>query len=161
MTIRVHSQESHPMSMDAIIKSYRIKVRNQDSSEAPGRIDCYESGLFVLSVEDRRYVSDSHEHAFDALRVIRLEMEKDGRLPLVNGTNRHALITGMAISMAQGFRVYLIHQLNPPQYSIVVDTFGSDHVTDPVSVAEQDEYRQLFWEAEKNSKSNQELNEGE
>lgn len=138
---------SFPLPGDSVLESYNIKVRNRDYSESFGQIVCYVSGMVVLTVDDSHFTYWCVDDVFHALCEIRLAMEKDGKIPLVNGANRHALVTGMAISMGGGYRVYLNPKMEPLGEGIpVVDTFGSDYVTDPVYVSEQDAFRRAFWQ---------------
>ncbi len=118
---------------DVLNETHDIMVLNIDGTESPGRFDCYESGLIVLTMKDVRYWTKGGD-AFSALRKIRVDMELDGRIPLVNGANRNAHVSGMAIQFAHGYRVYLNA---PSEEPLVADTFGTDHLTDPVFVAEQ------------------------
>lgn len=126
---------------DALIDSFHFQVRNIDGSNSPARIDCYGHGLFILVMADIRYSNKTPNDAFHALQEIRMEMEVDGRIPLVNGANRHAVVSGMAIDMGGGYVVSLANQPHDKK-SVTVETFGTDLVTAPVYVAEQKAYKQ-------------------
>ena len=135
-------EEPAPSVGDTVIDTFSVKVRNIDGSESPGRFDCYESSLIILVMADIRYASKGNGDAFHALQEIRQEMEIDGRIPLVNGANRHALVSGMAISMGGGYVVYLVGSDKSNQDgNTTAETFGTDLVTDPVFVAEQDAFK--------------------
>jgi hypothetical protein len=125
---------------DVLSESHECLVRNIDDTTSPARIDCYESGLIILLMKDIRYAGREAGNVFEALRQIRLEMEKDGRIPLVNGSNRHAVISGMAIDMGRGYRIYLADPLSNEEWP-VVDTFGNAQVTDPVFVDAQEAFK--------------------
>lgn len=135
--------EPAPDVGDALSESHECIVRNIDDTTNSARIDCYESGLIILLMKDIRYAGRDSWNAFEALNQIRLEMEKDGRIPLVNGANRHAVITGSAIEGSGGFQIYLVNPLDSEPFA-VVDVFGSDHVTDPVFVDEQKAFKESF-----------------
>ena len=126
---------------DNLVDSFQFLVRNIDGSNSPARIDCYEHGLFILVMADIRYSNKTANDAFHALQEIRMEMEVDGRIPLVNGANRHAIVSGMAIDMGGGYVVYLANQSHDKEM-VTAPTFGTDFVTDPVYVDAQKSYKQ-------------------
>ena len=138
-------EEPTPSVGDTVLDTFSVKVRNIDGSESPARIDCYESGLIILAMADVRYGSKGSGDAFHALQEIRQEMEIDGRIPLVNGANRHALVSGMAISMGGGYVVYLVCMGESQDSNETAETFGTDLVTDPVFVAEQEAFKEAWW----------------
>lgn len=138
--------EPSPDVGDLLRESHEILVRNIDDATTPARIDCYESGLNVLLTTDVRYAGRDADNVFEALKQIRRDMEIDGRIPLINGANRHAVISGMAISMGLGYTIYLANPLTK-EITSTVDTFGNDYVTDPVFVDEQEGFKDGFFNA--------------
>ena len=143
-TTQLNRNEPAAAFGDTIFESYEISVKTIDGSIQPARIEGFDSGLMKLTMSDVRYAVGPAGNAFHTLMDMRREMEIDGRIPLVNGANRHALITGMAISMADGYRVYLISD-SADGCNDIVDTFGNDRVTDPVYVHEQELFCEEYW----------------
>ena len=141
-TEQIRREEPSPNVGDTLRESHLVNVRNIDGSESPGRFDCYESGLIILAMADIRYGSKRAGDAFNALVEIRQEMEIDGRMPLVNGANRHALVSGMALDMGGGYVVYLVASADINQDSTTAQTFGTEFVTDPVFVVEQQAFKE-------------------
>lgn len=123
-------EEPTPRVGDTVVHTYSVRVRNIDGFESPGRVDCYESGLVILAMADIRYGSMSLGDVFHDFQEIRRQMEVDGRIPLVNGSNRHALVSGMAISMGEGYVVYLVSTEQSREGNFTAETFGTDHVTE-------------------------------
>ena len=135
--------EPTPSVGDTVSHSFVVKVRNIDGSESRGRFDCYESGLVILAMADIRYGSQGSDDAFHALQQIREAMEIDGRIPLVNGSNRNAIVSGMTRSMGGGYVVNLVS--SDSRNNTTADTFGTDLVTDPVFVAEQENFKDAWF----------------
>jgi ADP-ribosylglycohydrolase len=144
-TERLIREESTTKVGDTLRESHLAMVRNIDGSESPGRFDCYESGLVILSMADIRYGNKRANDAFNALVEIRQAMEIDGRMPLVNGANRHAFVSGMAVSMGEGYVVYLASADKNQDATTTAQTFGTEFVTDPVFVAEQQAFKEEWW----------------
>ena len=113
---RFQERNRHRSVGDTVSHSFVVKVRNIDGSESPGRFDCYESGLVILAMADIRYGSQGSDDVFHALQQIREAMEIDGRIPLVNGANRHAIVSGMTISMGGGYVVNLVSSDSSKQH---------------------------------------------
>ena len=135
--------EPTPSVGDTVSHSFVVKVRNIDGSESPGRFDCYESGLVILAMADIRYGSEGSNDVFHALQQVRGAMEIDGRIPLVNAANRHAIVSGMTRSMGGGYVVNLVS--SDSKSNTTADTFGTDLVTDPVFVADQEAFTEAWW----------------
>lgn len=135
---------------DKLIESHQVDVLNIDGTTSPGRFDYYESGLLILAMKDLRY--GARGDPFGALCDLRLDMEKDGRIPLVNGANRNAYITGMALDMGECFRIYLLGMRTAEGEPLIVDTFGCEHVSDPVFVDSQRAFGAAFFKDEYLSK---------
>jgi ADP-ribosyl-[dinitrogen reductase] hydrolase len=144
-------EEPTPRVGDTVLNSYSVKVRNIDGSECPGRFDCYESGLVILAMADIRYGSEGSDDVFHALQQIRDTMEIDGRIPLVNGSNRHAIVSGMTRSMGGGYVVNLVSMENSHDGNVTAETFGTDLVTDPVFVADQEAFQEAWWRCQNQS----------
>lgn len=143
-TERILREEPTPKVGDTLRESHLVEVRNIDGSKSPGRFDCYQNGMIILAMADIRYGSEMAGDAFNALVEIRQEMEIDGRMPLVNGANRHALVSGMALSMGEGFVVYLASFNLNQGSTTTAKTFGTEFVTDPVFVVEQQAFKEKW-----------------
>ena len=143
-TERILREEPTPKVGDTLRESHLVEVRNIDGSKSPGRFDCYQNGIIILALADIRYGSEMAGDEFNALVEIRQEMEIDGRMPLVNGANRHALVSGMALSMGEGFVVYLASFNLNQGSTTTAKTFGTEFVTDPVFVVEQQAFKEKW-----------------
>ena len=86
---------------------------------------------------------EGSDDVFHALQQIREAMEIDGRIPLVNGANRHAIVSGMTRSMGGGYVVNLVS--SDSRNNTTADTFGTDLVTDPVFVVEQESFKDAWF----------------
>jgi len=124
-------------------KSYSVEVLSIDRRRSPARFDLYASGLLTLTMRDLRYAATGDP--FDALNEIRKQMEVDGRIPLVNGANRNACITGMIYQFGEGAAIYLVEPDGKGSEALIVDPLAADHVTDPVSLSVQEEFQLHFW----------------
>jgi hypothetical protein len=123
-------------------RGHSIEVLNIDGSRSPAQLNRYESGLLILTMRDLRYAASGDP--WSAIQSICAQMAVDGRIPLVNGSNRNACITSMAWQFGEGTAIWLAEPHGPGSEALIVDPLGNDHVTDPVFPAEQEVFMKSF-----------------
>lgn len=90
---------------------HAIEVLNIDGSRSPAQLNLYESGLLILTMRDLRYAATGDP--WSAIQEVRAQMALDGRIPLVNGSNRTACITGMAWQFGGSKKIYIAEPSGP------------------------------------------------
>ncbi len=85
---------------------------------------------------------------FESLKRVREQLAVLGLYPVCYGASRNIVITGMAIDMGLGMRIYKGAKLNTfPTRNQLVHLFESGEDVEPVSVEEQEEFRREWVES--------------
>ena len=98
----------------------------------------------TLNQNDRTVAEMSEEGFFDALRKIRIELEKDGTLLHCFGASEDVYPSGMQISMGPALLAYKMHLGRPSLSKDIVNIFDSDDSVKPSTVAQQELFRESW-----------------
>ena len=99
------------------------------------------NGVCHIEFEYRgRSVSASAEDFFDALAIIRTQLEPERLIPFCYGASLNVFPSGMSRSMGSGLKAYRLTMGHPTVRKDLVFIFDSGPDVIPASVASQKEY---------------------
>lgn len=108
-------------------------------------VDGFDPSEFVVTV---RWAGGEQKgrgfDAFVALAAVREQLEPLGLRPACYGACRNLVVSGMASQMGGGVKGYLVSLGRPSRTADLVGIFDSDPSVEPVSVADQDEFREAW-----------------
>lgn len=110
--------------------NHPVEVNLRDDGENVG---------IELSFRGKRYESEADNY-FDALKMLRIQMEKNGLQIICNGAAKNVYPSPMMMQMGDGRKAYLLKNGIQARTADVVDIFGMDAASLVCSVKEQDEY---------------------
>ena len=93
----------------------------------------------VLSTGDKVFTADADSY-FDALILIRHDLEEIGLRPKCVGASLNVYPSGMSRSMGTGDKAYRLTLGLQAKMRDLVDIFDVDPMRDPVSVADQEKF---------------------
>ncbi len=127
----------------------RIRLISADGGLEDAEIVCTDVSMVppfreyarLTLTRDRKSYSAVGGDFFACLSRVRMQLEQDDLLPLVNGANRDCYPSGMARDMGFGFQVYRL-QIGVPMGDLdqLVETFADDAITDTVTVEDQERF---------------------
>lgn len=129
----VYLKDAHGHLLSAI-----VDLGCRDWNEAGSRrTEC----RITLKWADRE-VNQVDGDFFKSLKRVRKQLALLGLHPLCYGASRNIVITGMAIDMSLGMKIYKEVKLNTfPTRAQLVGLFDSGNDIEPVSVEEQEEFQ--------------------
>ncbi len=121
-----------------------IELGCRDWTDTVGRhTDCRIKLTWVDGI-----IEETSWHFFESFKQVRKRLAVQRLLPLCYGASRRVIITGMAIDMGLGRRIYRVNQ-EGEQFRPVVDIFKTGEDVEPVSVEEQEQFQAEWWELER------------
>ncbi len=89
---------------------------------------------------------------FESFKLVRKRLALEALYPMCYGSNRNIVVTGMAIDMGLGLKIYKGVKLGSfPTRKQLVSLFASGEDIEPVSVEEQEEFQRQWAESLRNS----------
>jgi hypothetical protein len=89
-------------------------------------------------------VAESEEGFFDALRRLRVQMEKTGRLLYCFGASENVYPSGMQKSMGPAIMAYRTQMGSPAASQDIVNVFEADETVSPSTVEEQERFHERW-----------------
>jgi len=133
------------MRCESILQAeYQAKVRMSDGTIVAARVRCFDDSTIhfddpcrlVLNCGDKEIQASAGDF-FEALDLVRSQLEREGSYPLVNGVGLGRYPSEMARNMGSGLFVYRLQLGTRVTTADLLDTFGSSDLTEPVTVLEQ------------------------
>ena len=134
-------------------------IELQDKNKLPATIDCFQ-GIYWEDFENKRGYSECRitlkwknneinafsSDFFVAFEQIREKLANDSIYPLCYGASRNIIVTGMALSMGQGLRVYRVTPDGTLNWEELVSIFEYGDDVEPVFPQEQHTFQQEFFD---------------
>ncbi|MFH0300063.1 hypothetical protein AAFX91_23090 [Bradyrhizobium sp. 31Argb] len=131
-----------------------ITVILADGSRLPARVtadELFEAGKEIhrISLEQGGEVktAESEEDFFEALRQLRLDLEKTGALLYCFGASENVYPSGMQKSMGPAILAYKMRLGAPALQRDIVNIFKADETVIPSTVEQQERFRQRWIES--------------
>ncbi len=138
--------------MDRIVEQYTEKVELvlNDGSRSPAdlNIEVREEAsrafyAVTLELNGKTVAGQSKEGLFDALRKLRMTLEKDKVLLHCFGASENVYPSGMQVSFG-GTKAYRMRLGAPALLKDIVDIFASDDSVRPSTVEQQEKFRERW-----------------
>jgi|SRR5256885_16887251 len=134
-----------------------ITVILADGSRVPAKVTADEiyaqdKEIYRISVEQGSEVSlaESEEDFFEALKRLRLELEKTGALLHCFGASENVYPSGMQKSMGPAILAYKMRIGSPTSRNDIVNIFEADETVVPSTVEQQERFRQRWIDSLRN-----------
>lgn len=143
----VHFMASEPVEND---NHYEIMLRDLQGYLMPATVDLVDLSDIECQLtlkwaggELQRTEGDY----FEAFCRIREQLAEQNVLPMCYGASRRVVLSGMGRDMAAGLKVYKVMLGKEASIKDLVDIFETGEDVEPVSVAEQREFQEQWYES--------------
>jgi hypothetical protein len=137
--------------------SGEITLVHADGSRVPAKVtadEIYVGGkeIYRISLEQGAEVrtAESGEDFFEALKLLRLELEKAGALLHCFGASENVYPSGMQRSMGPAVLAYKMRIGSPTSRQDVVSIFETDETVFPSTVEQQERFHQRWIDSLRN-----------
>ena len=130
-----------------------VDIASKNGNIEDCRIDYTLTHPIALTFCSKRFgnIYIEADDLFEALTKVRLHLEKEGYLILVNGARKDAAVSGMLRQMGLASKVYLLTIGKKATMKDTVPIFGPSPLDTVGTIAEQQAYYDVCLRANKNS----------
>lgn len=129
---------------------YQIMLRDSRGNLLPATVDlvdiAYDQCQLTLKWAGGELQRTEGDY-FEAFCRIREQLAEQNLVPMCYGASRQVVLSGMGRDMAAGLKVYKVQMGKPTSMKDLVDIFETGEDVEPVSVAEQQEFQEQWYES--------------